>query len=226
MKLKIVAFFTLCWINPCSYADTKDKALEDELAYLQAERYVYSASKKTQNINDAAAAIFVISQEAIRRSGVTTVPDALRMAPGLQVAQIDANKWAISARGFNDRFSSKLLVMIDGRTIYTPIFSGVFWHREDTPLEEVDRIEVIRGAGAAMWGANAVNGVINIITKSAKDTHGAQLSLGAGNQEQGFFHARYGGKIGSTVDYRLQLYCSFTQNREGRIGFGSPIFQV
>jgi len=203
MKLKNVAFVTLCLVNPLSYADTNDKALEDELAYLHAERYVYSASKKTQKINEAAAAIFVISQQAIRRSGVTTVPDALRMAPGLQVAQIDANKWAISARGFNDRFSSKLLVMIDGRTIYTPIFSGVFWHREDTPLEEVDRIEVIRGAGAAMWGANAINGVINIITKSAKESHGAQLSVGAGNQEQGFFHARYGGKIGSTVDYRL-----------------------
>ncbi len=185
------------------YAEVVDKDLEEELAFLHAENYVYSASKKMQHVNDVSAAIFVISQEDIRRSGVTTIPDALRMAPGLQIAQIDANKWAISARGFNDRFSTKLLVMIDGRTLYTPIFSGVFWHREDTPLADVERIEVIRGAGAAMWGANAVNGVINIITKNAKDTHGSQLTLGGGNQEQGFFSARYGGKFNSELDYRV-----------------------
>jgi iron complex outermembrane receptor protein len=125
------------------------------------------------------------------------------MVPGLQVAQIDSNKWAISARGFNDRFSSHLLVMIDGRSLYTPIYSGVFWHREDTPLEDVERIEVVRGAGAAMWGANAVNGVINIITKSAKDTQGTLLTAGGGNQEQGFGSARYGDKIGDDFYYRV-----------------------
>lgn len=205
MRFKKLPAVTLCifLLSMQVCAEPVDKELEEELAFLHAENYVYSASKKMQRVNEVAAAIFVISQEDIRRSGVTTIPDALRMAPGLQVAQIDANKWAISARGFNDRFSSKLLVMIDGRTIYTPIFSGVFWHREDTPLEDVERIEVIRGAASAMWGANAINGVINIITKSAKDTHGAQLTLGGGNQEQGFVSARYGGKVNNDFDYRI-----------------------
>ncbi len=162
-----------------------------------------AVTKKEQSVKDSAAAVFVISQEDIRRSGVTNIPEALRMAPGLQVAHIDANKWAISARGFNDRFSTKLLVMIDGRTVYTPIFSGVFWHREDTPLEDVERIEVIRGPGASMWGANAVNGVINIITKNAKTTQGALLTAGGGNQEQGFGSARYGGKLSEDFSYRV-----------------------
>jgi iron complex outermembrane receptor protein len=179
-----------------------DKALDEELAYLHAENYVYSAGKKMQKINDVPAAVFVISQEDIHRSGATNVPDVLRMAPGIEVAQINANKWAITSRGFNDQFSFKLLVLIDGRTVYTPIFSGVYWHREDTPLEEVDRIEIIRGAGAAMWGSNAVNGVINIITKKAKATQGTLLSLGGGNQ-QAFASVRQGGKIGDAVDYRI-----------------------
>jgi iron complex outermembrane receptor protein len=185
-------------------ADIKtDKALEEELAYLHAENYVYSAGKKMQKIHDVAAAVFVISQEDIHRSGATNIPDALRRVPGLQVAQIDANKWAISARGFNGRFSNKLLIMIDGRAIYTPIFSGVLWNREDTLLEDIERIEVIRGAGAAMWGANAVNGVINIITKNAKDTQGILLTAGAGNQEQGFGSGRYGGRVGDNFYYRV-----------------------
>jgi iron complex outermembrane receptor protein len=180
-----------------------DKALEEELAYLHAENYVYSAGKKLQKVNDVAAAAFVISKEEIRRSGATTIPDTLRLVPGVQVAQIDANKWAISVRGLNARFSTELLVLIDGRAVYTPIFSGVFWHREDTPLDDIERIEVIRGAGAAMWGANAVNGVINIITKNAKDTQGGLISVGGGNQENGFGHLRYGGKIGDDFHYRV-----------------------
>jgi len=199
---KIILSLNLALAN-VAFAANSDKALDDELAYLRAERYVYSASKKMQKVNDVAAAVFVISQEDIRRSGVTSIPEALRMVPGLQVAQIDANKWAISARGFNNRLSNKLLVMIDGRTVYTPIFSGALWNREDTLLEDVERIEVIRGAGAAMWGANAVNGVINIITKNAKDTHGALLTAGGGNQEKGFGSVRYGDKIGDNFDYRV-----------------------
>src|SRR6266404_4625813 len=131
---------------------------------------VTSVSKRSQKLSDAAAAIFVITQEDIRRSGARSIPEALRMVPGLEVARIDENKWAIGSRGFNGRFDNKLLVLIDGRSVYTPLFSGVYWNVEDVMLEDVDRIEVIRGPGATLWGANAVNGVINIITKPASST--------------------------------------------------------
>src|SRR5260221_6096297 len=129
---------------------------------------VTSVSKRRQTVADAAAAVLVITQEDIRRSGAASIPEALRLAPGLQVARIDENKWAIAARGFTGRFDTKLLVLIDGRSVYTPLFSGVYWNVQDVMLEDVDRIEVIRGPGATLWGANAVNGVINIITKKAK----------------------------------------------------------
>lgn len=142
---------------------------------------VSSVSKKNEMLSGAAAAVYVITQDDIRRSGVTSLAAALRMAPGLVVAQADARQWAISARGFNDMFANRLLVLMDGRTLYTPLFSGVFWDETDTVLEDVDRIEVIRGPGAALWGANAVNGVINIITKSAKETTGTMVSTGGGS---------------------------------------------
>ena len=127
---------------------------------------VTSVSKREQKLSRTAAAVFVINQEDIRRSGATSIPDLLRMAPGVDVEQIDANAWAISIRGFNARYSNKVLVLIDGRTVYTHSFSGVFWDQIDMPLENIDRIEVIRGPGATVWGANAVNGVISIFTKS------------------------------------------------------------
>ncbi|MFI3137596.1 MAG: TonB-dependent receptor plug domain-containing protein, partial [Methylococcaceae bacterium] len=125
---------------------------------------VSSVSKTSQSASNAAAAVFVIDSEAIKRSGVTNVPEALRMAPGIDVARINNSKWAVTARGFNGRFANKLLVLIDGRSVYTPDFSGVYWDAQDVMLEDVDRIEVIRGPGATVWGANAMNGVINIIT--------------------------------------------------------------
>ena len=205
---KITLLILSVFINSLHAAETKPKqALDDFLAMpleqLMTLQLNSSVNKKEQSVKDSAAAIFVVSNEDIRRSGATSIPDALRLVPGLQVAQIDANKWAISSRGFNGRFSTNLLVLMDGRAIYTPTFSGVFWGREDTMLDDIERIEVIRGAGAAMWGANAVNGVINIITKSATDTHGALFTAGAGNQEQGFGSARYGGKIGDNFDYRV-----------------------
>jgi iron complex outermembrane receptor protein len=156
---------------------------------------ITSVSRKKERLSEAAAAVFVITQEDIRRTGVTTIPEALRMAPGLQVAKLDSNKWAISSRGFNAQFANKLLVLIDGRTVYTPAYSGVYWEVQDTLLEDIDRIEVIRGPGATLWGANAVNGVINIITKKAVDTQGGLLVVGAGNEEKGFTHLRYGGKL-------------------------------
>ena len=164
---------------------------------------VVSVSKKAQKFSDSAAAIFVITQEDIRRSGVNSIPDALRMVPGIQVARIDANKWAISSRGFGTRFTNKLLVLMDGRTIYTPLYSGVFWGTQDTVLEDIDRIEVIRGPGAAMLGANAVTGVINIITKKASETQGTLISAGAGSEERIFSNVRYGGKMHDNGYFRI-----------------------
>ncbi len=166
---------------------------------------VTTVSKKAQPLSDASAAIFVISNEDIKRSGVTNVPDALRMAPGLDVARIDANKWAVSSRGFNGRFANKLLVLIDGRSIYTQSFSGVYWENQDVMLEDVDRIEVIRGPGATLWGANAVNGVINIITKHTADTQGGLISAGGGNKELGFGSFRYGAQLGEDTTGRAYV---------------------
>ena len=166
---------------------------------------VTSVSKKRQKLSEAAAAVFVITQDDIRRSGVTSIPEALRMAPGVQVAQASANKWAISARGFNGLHAQKLLVLIDGRSIYTPSYSGVYWDVQDTLLEDVARIEVIRGPGATLWGANAVNGIINIITKQAADTQGGFVTLGAGSEEKSFGGFRYGAKLGDSGHGRLYL---------------------
>ncbi len=164
---------------------------------------VTSVSKKSQTLADAGAAVFVVTGEDIRRMGVTSIPEALRMVPGLYVARIDANKWAVSARGFNDRFANKLLVLIDGRSVYTPLFAGVYWEAQSVPLQEIDRIEVIRGPGGTLWGANAVNGVINIITRQAKESQGSLVSVGYGPEERGFTTFRYGGKRGDSLHYRV-----------------------
>ena len=144
----------------------------------------------------------MINQEDIRRSGATNIPDLLRMAPGVDVEQIDANAWAISIRGFNSRFSNKVLVLIDGRTVYNPIFSGVFWD-QSLPLEDIDRIEVIRGPGATVWGANAVNGVISIITKSSRDTKGWEATAGGGSQIPRNGSSAIRGRAGQNATYRL-----------------------
>ncbi len=164
---------------------------------------VTSVSKKAQRTSEAPAAIFVISREDIRRSGARNIPDLLRMVPGVDVAQIDTGKWAISARGFNGQYSDKLLVLVDGRTVYTPIFAGVFWDSQNILLDTIERIEVIRGPGAAVWGANAVNGVINIITRSANDTPGGYLIAGAGNGGTGPEAIRYGGNARKLGAWRV-----------------------
>ncbi|HXE97900.1 MAG TPA: TonB-dependent receptor [Dongiaceae bacterium] len=166
---------------------------------------VFSASRKNQTLSDVSSAVFVINQEDIRRSGATTIPDLLRMVPGVQVASIDNNSWAISVRGFNGTYANKLLVMIDGRTVYTPLYGGVFWDVQDTLLEDIERIEVIRGPGSTMWGANAVNGVINIITKNAQDTKGALLTGLVGSRDRGTAAVRYGSSIGDSTNYRLYV---------------------
>jgi len=164
---------------------------------------IISVSKKPEKISDVGAAVFVISAEDIRRSGVTSIPEALRMAPGVQVARIGPTDWAVTIRGLNQQFSNNILVLIDGRSVYTPIFSGVFWDIQDTVLEDIERIEIIRGPGGTVWGANAVNGVINIITKKAKDTSGGLLTVLAGTQEGQSATVRYGGKSGENTFYRV-----------------------
>lgn len=178
-------------------ADLADLQLEDLF-----NMEVTSLTKSAKRFSDTPAAIYVLTSEDIRRSGVRSIPEALRMVPGLQVAQLSGNKWAISARGFNSIFSDKMLVTIDGRSVYTPLFAGVYWDVQDTLIEDIDRIEVIRGPGGTLWGANAVNGVINIVTKRAADTQGVLVDGGGGNVERGFASARYGGKIGDKVQYR------------------------
>src|SRR6202047_3569588 len=178
--------------------DLAEKSIEDLM-----NMEVTSVSKKEQKLSSVAAAIFVITQEDIRRSGATNIPDLLRMVPGLDVAQINANTWAISARGFNLQFANKLLVLVDGRAVYTPLFGGVYWDTVDVPLDDIERIEVIRGPGGTVWGANAVNGVINIITKSAEETQGGLVTGGGGVQAQGFGTVQYGGKINEDNKYRI-----------------------
>ncbi len=166
---------------------------------------ITSVAKKPQNLADVAAAAFVITQDDIHRSGVTSIPEALRMAPGLQVARIDANKWAITSRGLSGNFGNALLVMIDGRTVYSPTSSGVYWDAQSTLLDDIDRIEVIRGPGATVWGANAVNGVVNIITKKASDTQGGLTYIGAGSSENLMAGLRYGTKVGDTAHGRAYM---------------------
>jgi len=164
---------------------------------------VTTTSKEPVKASLTPAAIYVITQEDIRRSGATSIPEVLRLAPGVEVARIDSNTWSIGVRGFGSSLSRSVLVLIDGRSVYTPLFAGVWWQVQDMLLEDVERIEVIRGPGGTIWGANAVNGVINIITKSAKDTHGVLASTGGGNLDQGFLNSRYGAGNGNTFDYRI-----------------------
>jgi iron complex outermembrane recepter protein len=163
---------------------------------------VTSVSRRAERLADAPASIYVITNDDIRRSGVTSLPEALRLAPNLQVAQVNASSYAISARGFNNSIGNKLLVLIDGRTVYTPLFSGVFWDAQDVMLEDIDRIEVISGPGGTLWGANAVNGVINVITRRADSTQGGLIAAGVGNVKDGG-SVRYGGKFGADGHYRV-----------------------
>jgi iron complex outermembrane receptor protein len=163
---------------------------------------ITSVSRRSERLSDAPASIYVISNDDIRRSGATTLPEALRLAPNLEVARVSASDYAISARGFNNALGNKLLVLIDGRTVYTPLFSGVFWDAQDVVLEDVDRIEVISGPGATLWGANAVNGVINVITRSAAKTQGTLVSIQGGGEDNSGV-VRYGGRFDSGGYFRV-----------------------
>ncbi len=157
---------------------------------------IYSASKRPEKLSETPASVYVITSEDIKRSGVTSIPEALRMVPGVNVAQSNANTWAISIRGLNQQYSNKLLVLIDGRSVYTPTFSGVYWDAQDYVLEDIERIEVVKGPGGTLWGANAVNGVINIITKEARKTQGNYASMTVGTGKHGVVEYRYGGRAG------------------------------
>jgi iron complex outermembrane recepter protein len=164
---------------------------------------VTTPSKQPVRAFESPSAIFVITADDIRRSGATSIPEALRLAPGVEVARIDANKWSIGIRGFGSRLTRSVLVLIDGRTVFTTLFDGTYWEVQDTLMSDIDRIEVIRGSGGTIWGPNAVNGVINIITKDARDTRGTLVSAGGGSEEQGFASVRYGGGNGQDFNYRI-----------------------
>jgi iron complex outermembrane receptor protein len=195
-------------LTPCVFAFAGEQPIEQylemDLSQLM-EVTITSVSKKEQTLADTAAAVYVISQEDIRRSGVTTVPEALALAPGVHVAQITSSRWSVSSRGFAGFTSNKLLILIDGRSVYSPAFSGTFWDMQHTLLEDIDRIEVIRGPGGTIWGANAVNGVINIITQNSEDIEGSLVRVGAGSHEQLTAAARVWGKLGENSAGRFYI---------------------
>ena len=201
--------------RPASAAVIEDLSLEQ-----LADVVITSVSRREEALGSAAASIYVITGEDIRRSGATTLPEALRLAPNLQVARADANQYAITARGFNNTLANRLLVLIDGRIVYSPLFSGVFWEVQDVVLEDVLRIEVISGPGGTLWGANAVNGVINVITKSAADTQGLMVSAGGGNRQRSVT-TRYGGTLGADGHYRA--YAKYFDQTHTRQASGAGI---
>ena len=205
LKLNIIFYSALlaCFATSTATADESNSFDLSLQELLNVE--VTSVSKQKQPLSNSPAAIYVITSEHIRNSGATSIPQVLRDVPGLHVGQIDSQKWAISSRGFNGRYNNKLLVLMDGRTLYSPIFSGVYWEVQDTLMADIERIEVIRGPSAAMWGANAVNGVINIITKHSADTSGGYAELGAGDYEQGFAGFRYGSTLSDNATSRVYV---------------------
>lgn len=200
MKHSLLAVVFLLALTLPTSARTQDLSSLSIAELLELD--VTSVGKKSQKLSSVAAAVFVISNQDIRRSGATSIPEVLRLAPGIQVARIGAYRWAITGRGFNDAFAKNLLVLIDGRTVYTPLFGGVFWDSQDLLLEDVERIEVIRGPGASVWGANATNGVINIITKSSFDTMGTYVAATGGSEERYQLDARYGDFLTDDTSYR------------------------
>jgi iron complex outermembrane receptor protein len=185
---------------------------------LSLDLVVTSPGKKEQEVGDVASAVYVLTQEDIRRSGATHIADLLRLVPGVNVAQVAANKWAITIRGFNQVFARRLLVMVDGVSIYSPSINGVYWEASELPLEDIESIEVIRGPGAALWGANAVNGVVNIITKHAKNTQGVLAQAGVGNQEEAIASLRYGGELGEESKYRV--YARYNKRGDNELEAG------
>ena len=189
-------------------SQTAPVALVDFSIEQLADVVVTSVSRQETRLAETPASVYLISGADIRRAGATSLPEALRLAPNLQVAQADSRNWAITARGFNSTLENKLLVLIDGRSVYSPLFSGVFWDSQGVPMEDIERIEVISGPGATIWGANAVNGVINIITRNAVDTQGTLVTATAGNRGDAG-SARFGGTLGN--DGRYRVYAQYDQ---------------
>jgi len=177
---------------------------------------VSSVTKKAQALKDAPGSIYVITHDDIIRSGATSIPEMLRLAPNLFVAQTSSSGYTVTARGFSGNngdqsFTNKLLVLIDGRSVYTPLYSGVYWDMQDVPADNIDRIEVISGPGATLWGANAVNGVINIITRKASETQGAMIDIGGGGLvQQGT--VQYGGRLGGDINYRVYAKATYGED--------------
>ena len=206
---RVLPLVLVVGLVPVSWGDTPENsdAAQRPLTQVSLEQLgeieVTTASKRPIKVSQTPAAIYVVTQEDIRRSGATSIPEALRLVPGVEVARIDSNTWSLGVRGFGSALSRSVLVLIDGRSVYTPLFAGVYWQVQDTLLEDIERIEVIRGPGGTIWGANAVNAVINIITKSAKDTHGTLVSTGGGNLDQGFANVRYGAGNDKGFNYRI-----------------------
>jgi iron complex outermembrane receptor protein len=203
----VLSALVLLWANAAQAQEKPDSLSIETLKNLSLEELmdldVTSVSRREEKLSEAPSAIQVITADDIRRSGASSLPEALRLAGNLHIGQKNSHDWAISARGFNTDLANKLLVLIDGRTVYTPLFSGVFWDRQDYLLEDIERIEVISGPGGTLWGANAVNGVINIITKKSVDTQGLYAEAGAGSELRSFAGLRYGGRIGSTAHFRV-----------------------
>ncbi len=208
-SVSISALAVSAWADDTVGDDFTSMSLED---LMNVE--VTTVSKRKEAASEAAAAVFVLTRTDIERSGATTVPDALRLVPGVNVAQINANSWAVTVRGFNSRFANKLLVMIDGRTVFTPLFSGVNWDKQNLILEDIERIEVVRGPGGTLWGANAVNGVINIITRSSDDTQGTLIKASAGDDLAGQLILRHGGDLNETATYRVHAKYEKYDDRE------------
>src|SRR5690606_24900476 len=188
-------------------ADLFERTIE-ELGELR----VVSVSRRSEPLREAASSIYVITAEDIRRSGFSSIPEILRLAPGVEVARTGAHSWTISIRGFNSDLSNKLLVLIDGRSVYSPLYAGVFWDAQDTLVHDIERIEVISGPGGTLWGANAVNGVINIITRSASETKGSLVELGTGDEQQLSIGLRHGFSL--TSDMAARTYLKYT-DRDG-----------
>src|SRR5574343_810503 len=189
------------------FASTPARANPDDDISLEdlTKTEVSSVSRRNQSLSNVPAAAFVITADDIRRSGALALPDGLRMVPGSQVGQVDSGRYAVTARGFNGRFANKLQVLIDGRSIYNPFFSGTVWEQDAIPLDDIERVEVIRGAGAAMWGVNAVNGVINIISKHSRSQQGNMASGGAGTKGLGQLYARSGGSTDTDTFWKLSV---------------------
>jgi iron complex outermembrane recepter protein len=193
------------FILPISAALSQDLDLTSLSLEELLEIQVALISRTPEKLGNVPAAVYALTAEDLRRAGVRSLPDALRLVPGVQVARVDANKWAITARGFNNQFANKLLVLIDGRSVYSPLFSGVFWEAQDVLVEDVERIEVIRGPGGTLWGTNAVNGIINVVTRSARDTEGTLAQAGGGFPQTGWAAVRHGRSLGEWGAYRLYL---------------------